>query len=76
MKCEMYKTVALPMNEAEFNKVVSYDHDMMYALRVIGLPELQVELPMILNIDNCGTVDLKNNWCVSVSTCHIETPQQ
>ena len=55
------------------NSGVSYPQDMMYALRVLELLELQVNPPMILEIDNRGTVDLVNNWSVGVRVRHIET---
>ena len=45
----------------------------MYALRVLELLELQVKPPMLLEIDNSGTVDLVKNWSVAVRTRHIET---
>ena len=55
------------------NSGVSCAQDMMYALRVHKLLELQVKPPMLLEIDNSGTVDLVKNWSVAVRTRHIET---
>ena len=37
--------------------------------------ELKVKLPMLLDIDNKGTVDLINNWSVGERTRHVKTRQ-
>ena len=37
--------------------------------------KLQVELPMILEIDNRGAVDLANNWSVGGRTRHVDVRQ-
>ena len=55
------------------NSGVSCVQDIMYALRLLELIELQVKPPMLLEIDNRRTVDLVNNWSVGVRTLHIET---
>ena len=55
------------------NSGVYCAQDMMYALRVLELLDLQVKPPMLLDIDNRGTMDLVNNWSVGVRTRHIET---
>ena len=34
---------------------------------------LKVKLPMILEIDNCGTHDLANSWSEGGRTCHMKT---
>ena len=36
---------------------------------------LQVELPMILEVDNQGAVDLANNWSAGGRTCHVDVRQ-
>ena len=54
------------------NSGLSCAQNMMYALRVLELLELQVKPPMLLEIDNRRTVYLVNNWSVSVRTHHIE----
>ena len=54
------------------NSGVSCAQYMMYALRVIKSLELQVELPMLLKIENSGTVDLAKNWSVDGRTRNIE----
>ena len=76
VKSEMQKKVVLSVTEAELKSGVSCDHDIMYALRVLKSLELQVELPMLLEIYNHGTVDLGNNSIVGGRTHNIETHQQ
>ena len=58
------------------NPGVSCDHYIMYAFRVVESLELKVKLTMLLEIDNSGTVHLKNNWIVGGRTHHIETQHQ
>ena len=45
---------------------------MMYHLGFFESLEIQVELPMLLEIDNSGTVELANNWSVGGRTIYIE----
>ena len=47
--------------------------DMMYVKRVLEGMELKVRLPMVLNIDNSGAIDLANNWSAGGRTRHMET---
>ena len=44
-------------------------------MRVIESIGLKVKKPMILEVDNKGTVDLINNWSVGGRTRHVETRQ-
>jgi hypothetical protein len=48
---------------------------MMYAKRLLESMDLQVKLPMILEMDNKGAVDLVNNYSVGGRTRHMETRQ-
>ena len=56
------KHVMLSVTEAELVAVVTMVQDMMYVYRVITSLQLQVELPMIAEMDNqqmeCGRVDV------------------
>jgi hypothetical protein len=45
----------------------------MYMKRILESIELKVELPMILEMDNKGAVDLVNNFSLGDRTRHIET---
>ena len=48
---------------------------MIFIWRILNSLELDVELPMILEIDNKGAVDLCNNWAVAGRTRHIDVRQ-
>ena len=54
---------------------VSCTQYMLYEKRIMESLELKVKLPIILEVDNKGTVDLINNWSVGVITIHVETRQ-
>eukprot|EP00957_Ditylum_brightwellii_P070989 5395278-Ditylum_brightwellii.AAC.1 len=69
----MQRTVALSVTEAETIAGVQCAQDMLYIKRVLECKGLQVELPMLLNIDNSGAVDLANNWSAGGRTRHMET---
>ncbi len=42
--------------------------DMLYTKNVLELMGLKVRLPMVLEMDNKGAVDLANNWSVGSRT--------
>jgi hypothetical protein len=46
---------------------------MMYVKRILESIRLKVELPMILEMDNKGAVDLVNNFSCGGRTRNIET---
>jgi len=66
------KTVTLSVTEAEGAAGVSTAQDMLYAYNVLHSLGLKVELPMILEMDNKGAVDLANNWSVGGRTRHVD----
>ena len=67
--------VTLSVTEAEFVSACDCAQDMLYVHRIMTSLGLKVKLPMILEIDNKGTVDLANNWSIGGRTCHIEVRQ-
>ena len=74
-KSTIQKTVALSVTEAEMNAGVSCVQDMLYAKKILESLELKVKLPMLLEMDNKGAVDMANNWSVGGRTRHMETRQ-
>ena len=48
---------------------------MLYAKHVIESVGLKVKLPMILECDNKGAVDLANNWSSGGRTRHVDVRQ-
>mmetsp|Transcript_45756 Transcript_45756/g.67545 ORF Transcript_45756/g.67545 Transcript_45756/m.67545 type:complete len:87 (+) Transcript_45756:219-479(+) len=69
----MQKIVGLSVTEAEMVSGVQCAQDMLYGKQLLESMDLQVELPMILEIDNSGTADLANNWSARGRTRHMET---
>ena len=58
------KFVTLSVTEAESAAGVMVAQDMLYVYRLLKSIGLSVELPMLLEMDNKGVVDLDNNWSV------------
>jgi hypothetical protein len=75
VKSSMQKTVSLSVTESELMAGVHCAQEMLYTKRVLESMGLKVELPMVLEMDNKGAVDLANNWSVGGRTRHIETRQ-
>jgi hypothetical protein len=69
------KTVALSVCEAEMNLAVFCAQDMIYAKHVLESLGLQVETPMVLQMDNKGAVDLINSFSIGGRTHHIDVRQ-
>jgi hypothetical protein len=69
------KTVALSSCEVELNAAVVCVQDMLYAKNLLELIGLKVQLPMVLEIDNRGAVDLVNSFSVEGRTHHIDVKQ-
>ena len=66
------KHVTLSVTEAELAAGVSLVQDMMYTYRVVTSMGLQVELPMLVEMDNSGAKDLANSWSVGGRTRHVD----
>lgn len=64
--------VTLSITEAETAAGVMVAQDMMYVYRVVTSLGLEVESPMILEMDHKGAVDLANSWSVGGRTRHID----
>jgi len=47
-------------------------HKICYIYRLLESLELKVELPMVLEMDNSGAVDIANSWSVGSRTCHVD----
>jgi len=62
--------------EAELMAAVSCAQDMMHAQWIMASMELKVEMPMRLEIDNKGMVELINNWNVGGRTRRIKRRQK
>jgi len=69
------KFVTLSVMEAEGAGGVMIAQDMLYVYRLLTSMEMQVQLPMVLEMDNQGAVDLANNWSVGGRTRHVDIRQ-
>ncbi len=49
--------------------------DMLYVLHMLESIGLYAHLPIILEVDNKGAVDLSNSWSIGGSTRHIDVRQ-
>ena len=68
-RSSMQKFVTLSVTEAESAAGVMVAQDMLYVYRLMDSIGLSVDLPMLLEMDNKGAVDLANNW--SMGGCTI-----
>jgi hypothetical protein len=69
------KTVALSSCEAELNAAVVCVQDMLYTKNLLESIGLKVKLPIVLEIDNRGAVDLINSFTDGGCTYHINVKQ-
>ena len=60
--CQMQRIVALSVTEAKLIQVVECAQDILFAWRLLMEMDLEVELPMILETDNQGAINIINNW--------------
>jgi hypothetical protein len=61
------------VTESELISGTECAQDMMYTLQIVRSIGLKIELPMIVEIDNKGMVDISNNWSVGGRTRHMNT---
>ena len=71
-KSATQRHVTLSVTEAEGAAGVTCAQDMLYVHNVVTSLGIDVELPMLLEIDNKGAVDLANNWSVGGRTRHVD----
>ena len=67
----MQKIIALLVTEAELIALVQCVQEMFFVRKVLESMGLQVELPMLIECDNKGAVDLVNGHSVGGNTKHI-----
>ena len=69
------KHISLSVTESESSAGVTCAQDMLYVKNVLESIGLQVALPMVLEMDNRGAVDLANSWSVGGRTRHVDVRQ-
>ena len=72
VKSGMQKIVALSVTEAEVIALVQCVQEMIYIKKVLESMNLRVELPMQVEVDNRGAVDLVNGWSCTGGTKHMD----
>ena len=75
IRSKQQQCVTLSVTEAELMAGVETAQDMMFIKSVLESIELSIELPMVLEMDNKGAVNLANNWLESSqknTTCCIK----
>jgi hypothetical protein len=63
----------LSVTKAEFVAAVEVVQNMLFAWRVLVSLGLKVKLPMVIEVDNKGAVDLAYSWTATGRTRHIAT---
>ncbi len=71
-KSSMQKSVALSVCEAEQTAGVLCAQAMLYDWNVLKSMGLKGKLPMTVEIDNKGAVDVANNWSIGGHTRHVD----
>ncbi len=66
------KVVTLSVTEAELYAATSCAQDMLFVWQMMQAMQLQVKLPIILQCDNKGTMDLSKNWSTGGRTRHVD----
>ena len=72
VKSGLQKIVAFSTAEAELIAMVQCIQEMIFVKKVLESMELKVQLPMIVQCDNKGAVDMANGWNVNGGTKHID----
>ena len=70
--CRMQRIVALSVTEAELIQIVECAQDMLFVWRLLTDMGLKVNLPMILESDNQGAINIVNNWSSTGCTRYID----
>ena len=69
-KSKMQECVTMSVTEAEYVSAADCAQEMLFQKHLLESLGLQVELPMLLEIDNKGAIDLANNWSATGRTKH------
>jgi hypothetical protein len=72
-KSKMLQAVSLSVTEAELFAGCNCAQDMMFVMRILNSMGLKVKLPMVLQMENKGAINLVYNWSSAGRTRHICT---
>jgi hypothetical protein len=68
----MQKIDTLLVTEAKIAVGVMVVHDMLYVYHLLESLDLSVKMPMVLEMDKSGAVDIANSWSVGDRTRHVD----
>ncbi len=71
-KSSTQRVVTLSVKETELYAAASCAQDMLFVWQMISAKELKVQLPMILQCDNKGTINLSKKWSMGGRTQHVD----
>ena len=72
MVSQMQGHVTLLVTKSKLGAAVNCAQDMMFVKRLLESMDLKVKLPMVLEVDNKGAMDLCNNWSTGGRTRHVD----
>ena len=70
-KSKMQQCITLNSTEVEYVGASQTAQQMLFAQRILESLGLKVKMPMILEVNNMGVIDLANNWSSSARIKHI-----
>ena len=71
-KSKSGNSVTLSSTEAEYFASSETAKELLFVYNLVKSMELNLELPMILNVDNTGAIYLANNYTTGPRTKHID----
>ena len=72
-KSKMLVAVSLSVTEVELFAGCNCIQDLLFIKQILELMGLKVKMPMILQMDNKGAINLVNNWGLAGCTRHVCT---
>ena len=69
---KIQRIVTLSVTESEYVEMTECMQNMLFAMPVLNDMELKVKLPMLLDIDNGGAVDISNSWSSTGQMRHMD----
>lgn len=71
-KSKSGKSVTLSSTEAEYFAISEIAKEAIFAKNVLETMGIQLEFPIIINVDNTGAIFIANNYAVGQRTKHID----
>ena len=68
----MQKCVTLSSTEAEYVALSQCIQDVIFLKQFVESMNEKIELPIVIHVDNTGSIDLANSWGSSGNSKHID----